>query len=123
MRKLILPLITALSLIALPAQADRGYRGGYEHHGGGGSALAGLAIFGALTGLAIMSERSRPVYVDPYYTGPVYAPQPIYVEQPPPLAPQTNPGNTWYYCASSAMYYPYTQACPEGWQAVPARPY
>lgn len=31
---------------------------------------------------------------------------------PPP------PGGNWFYCRSSGQYYPYTQACPEGWQAV-----
>lgn len=86
-----------------------------------------MAIFGALTGLAIMVDRTRPVYVDPYYVdpyyvGPVYQSQPVYVEQPPVPAPASSAG-VWYYCGSSAMYYPYTQACPEGWQAVPARPY
>ncbi|MGE5470604.1 MAG: hypothetical protein ACM3X0_07405 [Bacteroidota bacterium] len=124
MRKLVALLVVSISLVAQPAIAQRGYdHGHYGHHGGGGSGLAGLAIFGALTGLAIMAERSRPVYVDPYYAGPVYAPQPIYVEQPALPTPPVTPANTWYYCASSAMYYPYTQACPEGWQAVPARPY
>ncbi|MBK7649387.1 MAG: hypothetical protein IPJ12_20040 [Betaproteobacteria bacterium] len=124
MRRLFVPLILALSVVALPAQAQRGYgHRGYGHHGGGGSGWAGLAVFGALTGLAIMSERSRPVYVDPYYVGPVYSPQPVYIEQQPaPVAPSANASGSWYYCGSSAMYYPYTQACPEGWQAVPARP-
>ena len=31
---------------------------------------------------------------------------------PPP------PNGNWFYCRSSGQYYPYTQACPEGWQAV-----
>jgi hypothetical protein len=124
MRKLILPTILALCLIAPTAHADRGYdHGGYGHLGGG-SGWAGLAIFGALTGLAIMAERTRPVYVDPYYVGPVYPQRPIYVEQQPAFNPPApaNPAGAWYYCGSSAMYYPYTQACPEGWQTVPARP-
>lgn len=42
------------------------------------------------------------------------APPPAYIASPPP------PGN-WYYCRSSGQYYPYTNACPEGWMAVPAR--
>lgn len=125
MRKLIVPVVLALSLVALPAHAQRrGYdHGGYGHRGGGGSGWAGLAVFGALTGLAIMAERSRPVYVDPYYVGPVYPPQPVYIEQQQmPAAPSANVSGVWYYCGSSAMYYPYTRACPEGWQTVPARP-
>jgi hypothetical protein len=132
MRKYIFPFVAALCLAALPVQADRGPGGrggygghsGYEHHGGGGSGWAGLAVFGALTGLAIMAEQSRPVYVDPYYVGPVYSPPPVYIQQPAVSeAPAPGQANVWYYCGSSAMYYPYTKACPEGWQAVPARPY
>lgn len=48
-----------------------------------------------------------------YYNAP---PQPVVVYQnsaPPP-------GN-WFYCRSSGQYYPYTQACPEGWVTVPPR--
>lgn len=127
MRKFVVPLIAALALAALPAHADRGYygRGGNGYHGGGGvSPWAGLAVFGALAGLAIMAESSRPVYVDPYNAGPAYAPQEVYIEgQPEAGVLQANPAGAWYYCASSAMYYPYTKACPEGWQAVPAQPY
>lgn len=119
MRKLIAPLLVALLMATQPAQADRGY--GHRSHGHhGGSGWAGLAIFGALTGLAIMAERSRPVYVDPYYAGPHYPQQTVYVEQAPASA---NPTGVWYYCGSSAMYYPYTQTCPEAWQTVSPRPY
>ncbi len=41
-------------------------------------------------------------------------PPPAYAPPPPP------PGN-WYYCRSSGQYYPYTDACPDGWMVVPAR--
>ena len=127
MRKFVDPFIAALALVALPAQADRGYygRGGNGYHGGGSvSPWAGLAVFGALAGLAIIAESSRPVYVDPYNSGPAYAPQGVYSEgQPEAGVPPANPAGAWYYCGSSAMYYPYTKACPEGWQAVPAHPY
>ena len=127
MRKFVVPFIVALALAALPAHADRGYygRGGNGYHGGGSvSPWAGLAVFGALAGLAIMAESSRPVYVDPYNAGPAYAPQEVYIEgQPEAGVLQANPAGAWYYCASSAMYYPYTKACPEGWQALPAQPH
>lgn len=124
MRKLLITFFAALSLLALPVHADRGYghRGGYGHHGGG-SVAAGLAIFGVLTGLAILSEQNRQSYVDPYYARPAYVPPPVYVEQSPDAVPAANQAGTWYYCASSAMYYPYTRDCPEGWQAVQAQPY
>ena len=48
-----------------------------------------------------------------------YAPAPVYSAPPRPM-PLAN-DDTWYYCGSSGQYYPYTDACPEGWQAVPAR--
>lgn len=139
--KLLITLVSALavSVAALPAQADRGgdwhggrgdYRGGeryehHEHHGGGrDNAWAGLAVFGALAGLAIMADNSRPVYAEPQYVQPVYPTEPVYVQPAPVYAPPAPASSgTWYYCESSRMYYPYTRACPEGWMAVPARPY
>ena len=48
-----------------------------------------------------------------------YAPAPVYSAPPRPMPPRGY--DTWYYCGSSGQYYPYTDACPEGWQAVPAR--
>ena len=126
MRKLtiIAAAFLSFSLLASPAFADRGY---YDRgHGGGG--WGGLAVFGALTGAIIASEiisnqqpvyvQSQPVYVSPYPVQPAYVQQPTIAQQSPP-APSAN---NWYFCQSSAMYYPYTQACPEGWQAVPAQP-
>jgi len=127
MCKFVVPFIAALALVALPAHADRGYygRGGNGYHGVDGvSPWAGLAVFGALAGLAIVAESSRPVYVDPYNAEPAYAPQGFYIEgQPEAGVTPASPAGAWYYCVSSAMYYPYTKACPEGWQAVPAHPY
>jgi len=128
MRKLsiVVPVLLSLSLAASPAFADRGYYG-HGHYGGGGG-WGGLAIFGALTGAIIATEivrNQQPVYVQPQpiYAAP-YPVQPVYVEQtvvaqPMPPGPSASNG---YYCQSSAMYYPYTQACPEGWVAVPTRP-
>ena len=112
-------------LAAEQGRGGNGYHGGSGYHGGGSvSPWAGLAVFGALAGLAIMAESSRPVYGEPYNAVPAYAPQEVYIEgQPEAGVPPANPASAWYYCASSAMYYPYTKACPEGWQAVPAHPY
>lgn len=126
MQKLTIAFLAALSLAAAPAYADRGhYRGyrGHHHHSGGSSAWAGVAVVGALAGLAIMAERNRPVYVEPYYGQPVYrAPARVYEAPPVYVAAPPVTSNVWYFCQSSAMYYPYTQACPEGWQTVPAGP-
>lgn len=53
-----------------------------EAHGGG---WQGPAVFGAIVGSAIIGSalinQDRPVYVQ---QAPVYAPPPVYVQQPPP---------------------------------------
>jgi len=141
MRKTIVSFVTlfaAFALAAAPAYADRGYggRGSYydggsyhrggshyrggTYHRGGSSIWPGVAVIGAIAGFAILAEGNRPVYVDPY---PAYPVQRVYVEPPVIVAPARGVSQPWYYCQSSAMYYPYTQACPEGWQAVPTQPY
>lgn len=125
MRKLriVVPVLLSLSLAASPVWADRGY---YDHRGGGGG-WGGLAVFGALTGAIIATEivrNQQPIYVQPQpvYMTP-YPVQPVYVGQSAATAMPPGPSaNNWYYCQSSAMYYPYTQACPEGWLAVPSQP-
>ena len=112
------------------ALADRGYRHGghgHGHHGErGGHGWAGpaavLAIAGLAIGAAVASQHSyaaAPVYS--YSQTPVYSysPEAAYYSAPPRPAPAEY--GTWYYCGSSGQYYPNTNACPEGWQAVPAR--
>ena len=117
MQKLLVTVVTSLALVAFPAYADHGHeRGNYEHHGDRSSAWAGVAAIGAIAGLAILAEQSRPVYTTPAYVEPVYL-APVNYVPPQPAS------NVWYYCQSSAMYYPYTKACPDGWQAVPAGSY
>lgn len=115
-------LAACLALAALPAEAHGPWRGAHRghhgHHGHHGSIWPGVAVVGALTGLAIAIDQSRPRYAVTYYE----PPQPAYGWTPPAAAPSATPG-TWYYCQSSALYYPYTMSCPEGWQMVPARPY
>jgi len=111
MRIVSLILIAAL---ALPAQADPG-RGPRPHGGGGGGDWFGFALFTAITALILTSEMAR--QSEP----PTQPQQPVYIEPPANTAPAPS-ANTWYYCGSSGQYYPYTQACPEGWQAVPAQP-
>jgi hypothetical protein len=95
------------------AQADWGrHHGGHRHHGhhhSGGSWVGPAAVL-AITGLAIGAAMASQNY---------YAPAPVYNAPPRPM-PQVG-YDTWYYCGSSGQYYPYTDACPEGWQAVPAR--
>jgi len=119
MRQITILLIAAL---AMPVLADpgRGHgpgRSAPHGRGDGGGDWAGLAILGVITSLIFLTEHERPAYVQQQEALPTYIER-----QPNPEMPPANPPNTWYYCASSAMYYPYTKACPEGWQAVPARP-
>lgn len=113
-RLIILILVAAM---ALPAQAGPGRGPGFDGpRGHGGFDWLGLAIFGAITTLIFVSEQNRQP------PQPLPAQQPVYIEPPASSAPPAPQTNTWYYCGSSGQYYPYTQACPEGWQAVPANP-
>lgn len=101
------------------AQADWGYRRGYyspppmhHHHHRERNDWIGPAAILAITGLAIGAAAYNSNHYEP--PAPSYGPQPVYA----PPAPASNP---WYYCRSSAQYYPYTNVCPEGWMAVPVR--
>ncbi len=61
-------------------------------------------------------------YYAPYYQPIIVATPlapPVYIEQTPAPAPQTN---YWYYCAASRTYYPYVKECPAGWQQVVPQP-
>ncbi|MCE1238333.1 MAG: hypothetical protein LWW83_00195 [Azonexaceae bacterium] len=123
--RLTLPLLLA-SLLAGNAIAGPGYHGehrGYgpgpyygppsyqrhyapppHHHNRWIGPAAVLAIGGLALGAAIAASPPPP------------APQVIYTAPPPP-----QPLGSWYFCRSSGQYYPYTQACPEGWVAVAPR--
>ena len=56
-----------------------------------------------------------------YYAYPVAVPgeSVTYVEQGE--AEVVQPGRWWYYCESSAGFYPYVRECPAGWERVPPR--
>lgn len=112
------PLLLSATLAATgigTAQADwgrhRDFRPpGHSHHHHRhqhreGRNWIGPAAVLAITGLAIGAAAYGNAYAEP---APVYT------------APPAR-GGAWYYCGSSGQYYPYTQFCPEGWQAVPAR--
>ena len=61
-------------------------------------------------------------YPDPY-APPVVVTQPApTVASPPMVVAPATASQSWYYCASTQGYYPYTAACPEGWETVPATP-
>ena len=116
MKKILIAVIASFSLAVLPAYADggRGHgRGNYRSHSDSSSLWAGVAIIGAIAGLALLADQSSPSQVSP---APGYV-EPVY-QAPVNYAPPQPAANVWYYCQSSAMYYPYTKVCPEGWQAV-----
>ena len=119
--------IVALSIAAClglstttAAQADWGRYGGdfrppmHRHYHRGGPGWVGPAAVLAIAGMAIGAAAYNNAYAAP-------APAPVYVQPAPVYAAPSAPSGVWYYCGSSGQYYPYTNACPEGWQAVPAR--
>jgi hypothetical protein len=123
--------LTVAILACTPAWADRGYdHGGYGHHGSyGGHVDSGWGWgLGLLLGTAIFLEATQPRPV--YYSAPAYAAPPVYVQQPivmatpvtyaptPARQPAIAEQSWWYFCSSSASYYPYVRNCPEGWTRV-----
>ncbi len=80
----------------------------HHHHDRGPGWIGPAAILG-IAGLAIGAAAYSHAQ-----------PAPIYVEPVRPMPPPPAP-SLWYYCGSSGQYYPYTNVCPEGWVAVPAR--
>ena len=115
MKKTLILLMTALSLLASTesyAHGWGGYHGGYREGSRGGYGY-GLAPFvaGALIGGAVASAS----YASPvYYSSPVMvAPQTVYVQ--PQIATVTVQPHA-YYCATAQNYYPNVQTCSVPWQ-------
>jgi hypothetical protein len=105
MKKIIVSLVTALTLLGVASSAcAHGWRGGYGggRHGGGWAPFAVGAVAGAVVANAYY--RPAPVYLSPAY----YPPQTYHY-------PQQYSGA---YCPENGLYYPQTQACPSGWQRV-----
>lgn len=94
-----------------------GHQRHHHHHHRSGPNWVGPAAVLAIAGMAIGSAAYSNAYAAPapVYSGPVYAPPAAAYSAPPARSA------FWYFCGSSGQYYPYTNACPEGWQAVPAR--
>jgi hypothetical protein len=120
---LLVTLLAAAVIGCTPAWADRGY--GHGGHGDGGWGWG----LGLLLGTAILLEATQPAPA--YYPATPYAMQPVYVQPPvvmtapltysslPPQAPPAPAEQAWwYFCNSSASYYPYVRNCPEGWTRV-----
>jgi hypothetical protein len=94
------------------ALAGRGHSGRSGHSGHFGS-------HGRI-GVIVAAPIFAPFYYPSsgYYTPPLPASPPVYIEQEPaPPSPVQQP-YYWYYCADSKTYYPYVKECPGGWQPV-----
>ena len=121
MKKFLIVLMTALSLLGTTSSFAHGWHGGgygegYRgcYHGGYGYGFAPF-VAGALLGGAVVGSTyssSAPIY----YSSPVVvAPQTVYVQ--PQMAMQSVPVQPHaYYCASAQNYYPYVQTCDVPWQ-------
>ena len=131
----ILAAIAALSLIAMPAWADRGHGHGYGWGWGPAGFLFGSALlYSALQPRPYYAPQivyAPPVYgpvVQPYYE-PTYIAPPVVALPPPPTnlaqGPSTEmPGGSpwWYFCRKPGAYYPYVRECPSGWEKVSPTP-
>ena len=104
------------------ALAGRGHSGRSGHFGHSGSvARSGHLGNHARVGVFLAAPVFAPLYYPPsgyYYTPPLPASPPVYIEQgAAPQEPVEQP-YYWYYCADSKTYYPYVYDCPGGWQQV-----
>ena len=101
------------------------WAGGHWYHGNHDGRLGWWWVVGAAIDSALWYSYAAPVYPypDPYApTTVIVPPQPATMVQQAPQAYQPSQTSVWYFCRSSGKYYPYTAACPEGWQTVPATP-
>ncbi len=128
-----LALVLAAVTASSAAFAGRGYYHGGGHHGGYYHARVGVGVYfgpGFVYGgypygyypypyyyppAVVSAPASPPQYIEQGPDGPVPAPGPEDAAPPPAQA-------WWYYCNQPEGYYPYIQACPGGWQKVPAQP-
>lgn len=107
-------------LITGVAWANGGRGGGWGHGGGHWHGHGhGPAHVGVVVGVPWGYGWYYPPSIYPY--GPAYAMASpgYYIDQG--NYPQSEQG-WWYYCASAQGYYPYVNACPEGWQRVTPQP-
>ncbi|KAF3998401.1 hypothetical protein [Glaciimonas immobilis] len=115
MKKFVLLLITAMTMLAASSASYAWGRGGYYGHGG---------FYGPSVGISIG---------DPYYYGPppvyyapppvYYAPQPVYIEPEQQTYIERNDTvaagpDIKYYCSNPVGYYPQIARCPKGWLKV-----
>jgi hypothetical protein len=57
------------------------------------------------------------LYNDPIYPFPDYVAD--FVDEPAATAADQS-GQLWYFCDASQTFFPYVNACPGGWRAMPA---
>lgn len=116
--------VAAVALLGLPLAAFAWGRVGVGVHVGGGYYGPHYGYYGPHY---YYGPRWYGGFYAPYYW---YGPDYGYYYYPPPAQVYAEPDDTvveqaapayWYWCASAKNYFPYVQACPEGWQAVPAQ--
>jgi len=116
MKAALLAAATLLAAASSPAWSHG--RGHHHHHHRSG------VHFGIMLGAPLWPAYGYG-YGYPAYPRPVVIreePQ-VYIEKgngeagAPPAG-----GQSWYYCRSSEMYYPYTKHCPGGWERVAPQP-
>lgn len=87
------------------------WRAGRWYHGLHGNRLGWWWVIG--DAWYLYPEPAYP-YPDPY--------TPPFPDRPPAPGAEGDEPQYWYFCESAQGYYPYVDACPEGWQLVPAQP-
>ena len=117
MKKILGPLVMALSVLALNTSAwaggphDHGHyarpSSNYQHRS---SDWLGPLIILGIAGAAISAAANQPSYTPP--------PQVTYVPPPVAYVAPPSPANASYFCSSVGQFYPHTSYCPEGWQLV-----
>jgi len=129
MRRSVLAVLVALSLLGLARPSRAWVYGGWYGHGGYGHGGHSNVVIG-------LSAPIGPYYGYPYPYGYGYAypyaypypypyPAPAPYAYGPPASVQSGPvqmqqqdQSYWYYCQSPQGYYPYIQKCSSGWMQV-----
>lgn len=116
--------LSAVALASPPVWADRSYGHGAHIKGNSGWGWG----LGLLLGTAILLDATQPRPA--YYPAQTYVAPPVAIQPPvvmaapatysalPPQQSTIAEPSWWYYCNSSASYYPYVRNCPEGWTRV-----
>jgi hypothetical protein len=87
-----------------------GWYGGWYSPGYWGWSVGAPVVIAPSTGAWVLPPSASTVYIE----------RDVETTTAPP-APQSQPQQWWYWCASSRAYYPYVESCAEAWQRVEPR--